>query len=600
MADWNVEPQQLHDINWPGYIKSQVVTPNGVSFTCDQGRGRMLDYALVSHTLVPYFSLEPDLDSPWKPHLGLRATIRLEIKEAQARVMLKPRKLDTFQGPVRPWAGYLRQAKPTQPDFQQQYPVDSIAHSVELSQQYALFSRASELLICDQACLSGAIAEKHWGRGLPASFKVGPAQAPNRYTNYTLDPNSNYWAACHSRLYELLRHKLHHQGRAGASGHSSLLDWFARVSQTVSQHEDNGERARSISRGLAEIGSFSVAQISGVLVQVKASLEVAHRVFVAKRKRGFSQWLQEALKDGAGLVHKLATAGQRVDDPPDVVVENGQPVFEPLKVLEARASFWKQYWGSRMPDEQTDWIQEVRTVALQQQRDMPVEPIELCQVQEAIAGSPAKTGVGSDLWRVKQWHVLPDEAKQMLADIMNGVEDSLSFPVQALLNVIAMLGKSTGGERPICLTTSIYRCYSRIRKTWVSSWESERAGFWDAAVKNSTPLKAALIRELLNEVSINLKLSVAEILWDMEKFYDNINIPKLLQQALVMNFPKRTLYLSITIHLAPRVLAAQGGVSRPVHPYNSIIAGCTFSSEFGRPPRHPGREVCAAWVQRGR
>ena len=256
-----------------------------------------------------------------------------------------------------------------------------------------------------------------------------------------------------------------------------------------------------------------------------------------------------------------------------MVVENGQPVFEPLKVLEARALSWKQYWGSRVPDEQTDWIQEVRTVALQQQRDMPVEPIELCQVQEAIAGSPAKTGVGSDLWRVKQWHVLPDEAKQMLADIMNGMEDSLSFPVQALLNVIAMLGKSTGGERPICLTTSIYRCYSRIRKTWVSSWESERAGFWDAAVKTSTPLKAALIRELLNEVSVNLKLSVAEILWDMEKFYDCLDPAVMAKLALRLQYPVIPLYLGLLVHRSARVVRLQGSFSEFVLPAKSILAG---------------------------
>ena len=105
----------------------------------------------------------------------------------------------------------------------------------------------------------------------------------------------------------------------------------------------------------------------------------------------------------------------------------------------------------------------------------------------------------------------------MLTDILNDVERTLTFPAQVLLNVIALLGKPQGGERPITLTTAPYRLYSRIRKTFVTEWESTRAGFWDSAVKGSTPLRAALIRELYNEVPVYMGLAVAQILWDMEK-----------------------------------------------------------------------------------
>ena len=79
--------------------------------------------------------------------------------------------------------------------------------------------------------------------------------------------------------------------------------------------------------------------------------------------------------------------------------------------------------------------------------------------------------------------------------------------------------------------------YSAIRKTQVSKWEDYRAGFWDSAVKNSTPLKAALIRELLSEVSVGMRLSVVEILWDLEKFCDCLNPAVMAKLALRLEYP---------------------------------------------------------------
>ena len=191
-------------------------------------------------------------------------------------------------------------------------------------------------------------------------------------------------------------------------------------------------------------------------------------------------------------MHRFTTADQRVDDPPDVVVEEGGPVFEPIKVLDSRAKFWSGFWGTRDVNTNPDWLKVVRLAAQSQHRDCPLDPIQLHEVQQAIAQSPPRTGVGADLWRVREWHVLPEEAKGMLTEILNQMEQSLIFPVQALLNVIAMMGKPSGGERPICLTTAIYRLYSRIRKTSVSTWEADKAGFWDSAVRNSLPLRLPL------------------------------------------------------------------------------------------------------------
>eukprot|EP00972_Heterocapsa_arctica_P073604 10868989-Heterocapsa_arctica.AAC.1 len=58
--------------------------------------------------------------------------------------------------------------------------------------------------------------------------------------------------------------------------------------------------------------------------------------------------------------------------------------------------------------------------------------------------------------------------------------------MQSLLNIIVMLGKPKGGERPICLAAVLYRLYNKVRTTNVTLWEARKAGF-RTAVRGSSP-----------------------------------------------------------------------------------------------------------------
>ena len=176
MADWNIEPSELVATGWDRFVQGTVVTPRDVTFTCNQGRGRMLDYAVVANSLVPYFSLQVDPDSPWKPHVGLMATIEIEIERASARVLCKPVHVEEHFGPYRQWGYYFNMASGDCPEAS--YPIDSEACSSDLTQRYAKFSRAFELCCGDVARVERGHMNKYMGKGCPASFKIVPSQKP--------------------------------------------------------------------------------------------------------------------------------------------------------------------------------------------------------------------------------------------------------------------------------------------------------------------------------------------------------------------------------------------------------------------------------------
>ena len=124
---------------------------------------------------------------------------------------------------------------------------------------------------------------------------------------------------------------------------------------------------------------------------------------------------------------------------------------------------------------------------------------------------------------------LPEPAKQALVDLLTQVEQELVWPATILLNLIILLAKPNGGERPIALIAILYRIWVRMRKPELEVWEAARAGHWDSAVQGSSALKAALRRALADEMAIATDLAVISVLWDLEKFYDSIPPHRLLE-----------------------------------------------------------------------
>ena len=72
-----------------------------------------------------------DPDSPWKPHVGLMATIGVETGRASTRVLCKPVHVEEYFGPYRQWGYYLNMASGDCPEAS--YPIDSEACSRDLT-----------------------------------------------------------------------------------------------------------------------------------------------------------------------------------------------------------------------------------------------------------------------------------------------------------------------------------------------------------------------------------------------------------------------------------------------------------------------------------
>eukprot|EP00959_Pyramimonas_sp_CCMP1952_P036781 769510-Pyramimonas_sp.AAC.1 len=121
-----------------------------------------------------------------------------------------------------------------------------------------------------------------------------------------------------------------------------------------------------------------------------------------------------------------------------------------------------------------------------------------------------------------------------------------------------------------------------MRKQAIVTWERSKAGFWDSAVKGSSPLRAAVLRQLKAETCGLLNISWVQLLWDAEKFYDLIQGEQLAVLAGNLEYPLVPFYLAMLQHMADRWLAVGTMLSDSIQVNHSIIAGCMQSVAWSR------------------
>ena len=80
--------------------------------------------------------------------------------------------------------------------------------------------------------------------------------------------------------------------------------------------------------------------------------------------------------------------------------------------------------------------------------------------------------------------------------------------------------------------------------------EKEHIGDWDAAIKGSSALRAAILSLLHDAIALYTSKDSGAILYDMAKFYDHIDIIILCTQAEDMECHPLLLALRMQRHLA--------------------------------------------------
>ena len=193
------------------------------------------------------------------------------------------------------------------------------------------------------------------------------------------------------------------------------------------------------------------------------------------------------------------------------------------------------------------------------------------------------TAIGNDHWPFRLMALLPDEALNTLGSLLTAIKDWLAPPLQTLCNNLARLPKKTGGDRTIAIATSIYRLLMTLDHDRIDTYSQSHAYCRDSARKGQSALSSAEDRAFDAEVAVLSGQITHQILWDVDFFFDSIDIPTLISITKHFHFPMWELALTLLVHQAPRRIINRDAVGAPVIGLGrSILAGCKRSTYLAR------------------
>jgi len=638
IADFNDVPENIAAMPWLDRWKASVVVASGGDTCFAKDGSSTIDFAIVSTALLSRLQnfrvIHP---VPFGPHLALGLTLRGDYVPIFIRSLVAPRRFCEVASCARDpaiedrnwtdirdatevewsqrWDDHLRVARPGNSRTPNADLVNHLARftenaqtkelAVAISADYWRWSIASEDFLCARAALPPAVARKFRGRGGLPTLKWLPLwdKPVNRYGHLGVTKACGrleaFWLAARNAVLQRVTSAKKSVDIAiwTAQGYRVLMAllWDDAASRALAKMPEQlfPYWARMV-LDFALVGTAADAHADDVFhdnatkmlnfIDVRA--RDARRAYSQAACAGWSAYVSGILEGSAGPAHRFIAASAALPGAPAILrPAPGEPLSTNLAVIaDSTAESWEKSW-QREGEERDELFAEIaalrRHLIAHPQGILPAPPPPKT-IREALATFSATTGIGIDLWRFTELALLPDAALADLGDIMwRSLRDGV-LPVQCLLPLLVMLGKSSGGTRLIALLATLYRLTLAVIRPAIRRWDGEQAGFWDSAVGGRSCLLAGMRRTLQAESALELGYEAALALWDMKGFYDSVRISHLIAECKGCSYPLGVLLFCLIMHTAPRALKLDKCISKVVVATRSILAGCLTSTSMAR------------------
>ena len=594
-------------------LQSEVIVPDKL-LTCHAGSGSLIDFGVVSRCLVPYiaeFSVITDV--PWGPHDGLRVRLHRSPRLIMVRSLRRPRPFEdaertTTEGRTATinWQAATEGAREqvgsshlgssdvakAQQKLVEQLGTTEVSNS--LGHRLATWAYATESQALAQRGITTNQEEQAFrGRAQAPDFTLKPLMQKPRIMAGVQVPGgygatARLWATGRALSAKL---RTAHKRNANAA---ELCLMRARI-VALARRSTSGIRCAweaiddkaDVTAGLFAILTAGnpgtniemIEQAIGTFERLEAKEACKSREMAS---HAYHQWLSKALAGGARMAHRW-TNRPNVDGAEIVI--NG--ISEPMRKAQFHRDAWAQQWQADREAKITEGlaaVNELRTRALQQQSHGVLEAqFTADTIRKAARAFSRHTSVGADCTSFRDIAEASNESLSELADIMRTTIRHLALPTQTLCVLCALIGKKLGGTRCIAVCSTFWRLLAAIAKHDVRNWD-ERIGLpGDSALPGRSPHEETAWRHLQMEQAVLRGKVVIHILWDVAKFFDSIDIPRLIRRCEELEFPLDQLALAMQVHRAPRVIQAGGCCANPIVATGvSILAGCTFSTSLSR------------------
>ena len=251
---------------------------------------------------------------------------------------------------------------------------------------------------------------------------------------------------------------------------------------------------------------------------------------------------------------------------------NGLTGTSPDERMTQRLKDWGQLWQINQ-DERPPAREHLQSLARDQAQQL--ETLTLSQLTWALRHLPDKA-CGPDAVTAQLLRTAPPLAVKALLSLYQEMEEKVQLPTQQQMHMVVMLPKNAAKERPITLTSLLYRVWCRLRKPLLDAWQQHLppAMNHDRARPAATVLYVALERLLRQEVHRANGRHGVTCLMDMSTFYDTINLQQLETEALKLSYPPLMLEMALQVYHGPKAIVAEQEMTPFFTVTNGVPAGC--------------------------
>ena len=269
-----------------------------------------------------------------------------------------------------------------------------------------------------------------------------------------------------------------------------------------------------------------------------ANQEYAKKQALQQQSQDFQAWLSQATLKGQSGIYKCLKAPDAVHVRPFRNVP-----FQDRQQL--REQQWYEQWQVLEQPRSSVERERLRQEGIIQARTW--EDLDFHKVMKKLSKLPQKAS-GPDGISYALLKNLPIEGVTDLCHMYRQWELSGRLPDQVCATLIVLLPKKAEIERPISLTSVLYRTWCKLRWDKLRQWQStigQRLP-WEKSMPGMQVLHVALMRLLKCEVGKAIGRHVISLLVDLQCFYDSVALERLLGLWEPLDFPPAVLNMKCT------------------------------------------------------
>ena len=279
----------------------------------------------------------------------------------------------------------------------------------------------------------------------------------------------------------------------------------------------------------------------------------------------YRQWLQEGYQKGLkGLFRTLKSS--------ELAWERPYRMTPMPQRMDQRLADWGGLWHIRQ-DNAPSPRPSLQTQAKQQAQSLPT--LTQGMLQRVLKTLPDRAS-GPDAVSAQMLRSAPPLALTPLLNLFIDMENPAELPTQMQMHMVVMLPKNQKLERPITLTSMLWRVWCRLRKPLLDEWQKQLPDQMnhDKARPGANVLHVALARLLRQEITKARQQHGITVLMDMSTFYDTIHLARLQEEALKLHYPPLLLELAMQFYTGPKAILAEQELTPFFHVDHGVPAGC--------------------------